>query len=327
MVSGAFRCWLVMLSTCLALLVVTACGGSSPAGPATLENVNQAPDFTAPDERGTQRSLAEFRGRTLVLYFYPKDGTPGCTREACAFRDAWQRLAATGAAVVGVSVDSVESHAQFKQKHALPFPLLSDPDGHILDAYGVPKSPQGYAARTTFVIDAQGMIRRIFPEVDPAVHVDELLPLLARLGREDMDSRKATKSPPPPAEAPHPAASASAAATPPPAAGEAAPAPTAPRRAWVIFLEPVRAEMVSAPTPTERDKVSQHFEYLKRLKQEGMLLLAGPSLEPPHVGLVILRAVDRPQAERILAGDPAVAAGVFRARLQEMKLSLVGDLK
>ncbi len=155
-----------------------------PENPPRLEPVSVAPDFSAPDETGTIRHLHEFRGHLLVLYFYPKDGSPGCTREACAFRDEWQRIEATGARVVGVSLDSVESHAAFKRQHGLPFPLLSDGDGSLLAAYGVPESPRGFAARTTFIIDARGMIRRIFPEVDPAVHVGQVLEVLEQLRRE-----------------------------------------------------------------------------------------------------------------------------------------------
>ena len=317
--SGRLRLWIVALVSALLLL---SCGGpsASTVGP-HLENVSAAPDFSAPDETGKLRSLSEFRGRALVLYFYPKDGTPGCTKEACAFRDAWDRLREAGAAVVGVSVDSVASHAAFKRTHSLPFPLLSDPEGKILSAYGVPTSPQGYAARTTFIIDSRGMIRRIFPEVDPAVHVEEVLPVLSQLAQESMTGKqpRAPDAPPspPPAATKEPA---------PPTPPTTAVAPSG-LRAWVIFLEPVRPEMATAPTKDEEAKVSAHFEYLKRLQAEGILVLAGPSLEPPQIGLVIFRAVDRAQAERILADDPAVAGGVFRARMQELKLSLLGELK
>jgi len=166
-----------------------ACGGSGSSqatGPQHLDAVSMAPDFEAPDETGRVRSLSEFRGRAVVLYFYPKDGTPGCTREACAFRDEWQRIRAAGGQVIGVSLDSVESHAEFKQKHELPFPLLADTEGKVLAAYGVPKNPKGYASRTTFIIDAQGFIRRIFPEVDPAVHVKEVLAVLQQMQREGL---------------------------------------------------------------------------------------------------------------------------------------------
>jgi thioredoxin-dependent peroxiredoxin len=174
----------------LALLVLASCAARDrpPDNPPRLEPVSAAPDFTAPDETGTPRSLGEFRGHPLVLYFYPKDGTPGCTREACAFRDEWQRIRATGAELLGVSLDSVESHARFKAQHALPFPLLSDTDGHVLRAYGVPKLESGYASRTTFIIDAQGIIRRIFPEVDPAVHVDQVLSVLAQMQKEGLSN-------------------------------------------------------------------------------------------------------------------------------------------
>ena len=180
MSSGAF----------LRLAIVLALSGCSPAEPAhtpaTLEPISAAPDFSAPDESGKLHTLALYRGRPVVLYFYPQDGTPGCTKEACAFRDEWQRLARTGAQVLGVSIDSVESHAAFKQQHSLPFPLLSDPEGKVLRAYGVPKDEHGYAARTTFVIDGSGVIRRIFPEVDPAVHVEQVLSVLNEMQKQGL---------------------------------------------------------------------------------------------------------------------------------------------
>ncbi len=172
---------LAPLFVVFALFGVACATQREPASPGRLEPVSVAPDFSAPDETGTTRSLAEFRGHPVVLYFYPKDGTPGCTREACAFRDEWQRLTASGAQVVGVSLDSVESHAAFKSEHHLPFPLLSDPDGRILAAYGVPRNAKGYASRTTFIIDAGGVIRRIFPEVDPAVHVQQVLEVIEQM--------------------------------------------------------------------------------------------------------------------------------------------------
>lgn len=176
--------WLVA-----AALLLGACGPKeAPAhGPTRLEPISAAPSFSVPDETGKTRTLAEFRGRPVVLYFYPKDGTPGCTREACAFRDEWQRIEAAGAQVLGVSLDSVESHAAFKQQHHLPFPLLSDTDGKVLEAYGVTRNAKGYASRTTFIIDAEGIIRRIFPEVDPAVHVKEVLGVLEVMKRQRLD--------------------------------------------------------------------------------------------------------------------------------------------
>jgi peroxiredoxin Q/BCP len=175
----------------LGLSGVLGCGGQNrdTRSPTHLEPISAAPDFSAPDETGRLRSLSELRGRPVVLYFYPKDGTPGCTREACAFRDEWQHIQATGARVVGVSLDSVESHAEFKRRHHLPFPLLSDVEGKILEAYGVPRNAKGYASRTTFIIDADGVIRRIFPEVDPAVHVGQVLDVLRQLEQSGLAGR------------------------------------------------------------------------------------------------------------------------------------------
>jgi peroxiredoxin Q/BCP len=141
-----------------------------------------APAFSAPDQDGKIRTLGELRGKPVVLFFYPKDGTPGCTREACAFRDAWSRIQQRGAVVVGVSRDSADEHRAFAQAHALPFSLLSDPDGAICAAYGV-KSSLGMASRVTFVLDRAGNLFRTFPDVDPAAHVDEVLAALDAMPR------------------------------------------------------------------------------------------------------------------------------------------------
>lgn len=140
-----------------------------------------APDLSARDQSGTLRTLREFRGKVVVLYFYPRDGTPGCTREACAFRDAWDRLSAAGAQVVGVSTDSVESHREFADAHRIQFPLLADTDGRVCARYGV-GSRLGMAERVTYLIDTQGVVRRVFPSVDPAVHVTEVLAAIEALG-------------------------------------------------------------------------------------------------------------------------------------------------
>lgn len=143
---------------------------------------DEAPDFVAMDQHGQVRQLRMIRrDRPLVLFFYPRDGTPGCTAEACAFRDAWDRLESAGAVVVGVSTDDVESHRQFAEEHGLSFPLLADPAGEVLERYGVP-SRLGMAARVTFVIDPRGRIARVFEDVDPAVHVDEVVETLLELG-------------------------------------------------------------------------------------------------------------------------------------------------
>lgn len=166
-------CLFVLLSACGAPQQGGAGGLLSPGDP--------APDFMAQDQAGEVRQLRILnRDRPVVLFFYPRDGTPGCTAEACAFRDAWDRLQSTGAIVVGVSTDDVPSHARFAAEHELPFPLLSDPDGRVLRLYGVP-SRLGMAARVTYVIDPEGRVARVFPEVDPAVHADEVLEALASL--------------------------------------------------------------------------------------------------------------------------------------------------
>lgn len=145
---------------------------------------DRAPEFTARDDSGQEVSLSDFRGKKVVLYFYPKDDTPGCTREACGFRDHYMRLLDRGAVVLGVSTDSVESHRRFKQKYDLPFPLLSDPDRKIVTAYGVwnQKSFVGRLGfgveRTTFVLDEQGVITHIFRKVKVDGHVEEVLAAL-----------------------------------------------------------------------------------------------------------------------------------------------------
>lgn len=118
----------------------------------------------------------------MVLFFYPKDGTPGCTKEACAFRDQWKRFDASGAVVIGVSRDSVEKHRAFAEEHRLQFPLLSDDDGTICRSYGV-SSTLGMASRVTFVIDRGGVIARTFDDVSPATHANEVLAAVASLPR------------------------------------------------------------------------------------------------------------------------------------------------
>jgi peroxiredoxin Q/BCP len=145
---------------------------------------DKAPEFTAETDAGTKVSLKDFRGKKVVLYFYPKDDTSGCTREACSFRDNHKAVLAQGAVVLGVSTDSVDSHASFKKKYDLPFPLVSDPDQKIVTAYGVwqEKSLMGKTymgtVRTTFIIDEQGKISHIFPNVKVDGHVDEVLAAL-----------------------------------------------------------------------------------------------------------------------------------------------------
>ena len=156
--------------------LLAACGGTQ-ASDATHR---RAPDFEAQDQHGETRRLSEFAGKVVVLYFYPRDATPGCTTEACAFRDAWDRFEEAGAVVVGVSTDDVEAHRAFAEEHELPFPLLADPSESIAEAYGVPVR-MGYAKRMTFLIDGDGVIRRVFEDVDPGVHADEVLAAISEL--------------------------------------------------------------------------------------------------------------------------------------------------
>lgn len=144
-----------------------------------------APEFTAKTDAGTTVSLRDFRGRKVVLYFYPQDDTPGCTREACDFRDNIPAVDAKGAVVLGVSPDSVDSHTAFKQKFGLPFLLLSDEDKSIVNAYGVwkPRTRDGQTVmrteRTTFIIDERGSITHVFPQVTVDGHVGEVLAALS----------------------------------------------------------------------------------------------------------------------------------------------------
>ncbi len=145
----------------------------------------KAPDFSLSDETGTLRKLSDYAGKYLVLYFYPKDDTPGCTTEACNFRDNIHSYAKAGVVVVGVSPDSVASHEKFKQKYNLPYSLLADEGHKICEAYGVwgRKKFMGReydgVFRTTFLIDPQGMIKRIFENVKPDGHSAEVLAEIA----------------------------------------------------------------------------------------------------------------------------------------------------
>lgn len=141
-----------------------------------------APDFTLKDQTGKLVTLSQFRDQhVVVLYFYPKDDTPGCTKEACSFRDDITRFNALGVRVLGVSIDGVESHRAFAEKNRLNFPILSDVDHRVSLAYGVFSRLVGfaYAKRSTFVIGPDGMIRRIFTDVDPQDHTVELLKYLS----------------------------------------------------------------------------------------------------------------------------------------------------
>lgn len=141
-----------------------------------------APEFALPDQSGALRRLDEFRGQWVVLYFYPKNDTPGCTTEACAFRDDWTAIRARNAQIVGVSVDDPVSHAGFAAKYRLPLTLLADPRGEVVARYGALVNLLGFkfARRHTFVIDPEGRIHRAFLKVDPAKHAREVLEALEK---------------------------------------------------------------------------------------------------------------------------------------------------
>jgi len=151
-----------------------------------------APDFTLQADDGRTLSLRDYRGKSVVLYFYPKDGTPGCTREAIEFRDIAQEFEKEGAVILGVSKDSVASHQRFKQKHELPFTLLSDPEGKALDLYGVWKKKSLFGKtfmgteRTTFLVDEDGIVTKVYRKVKAKGHAQVCL--------LDLKGRAETKS-------------------------------------------------------------------------------------------------------------------------------------
>jgi thioredoxin-dependent peroxiredoxin len=146
-----------------------------------------APDFALQDDTGATRRLSDYRGQPVILYFYPADDTPGCTKEACNFRDDYSEYVKDGVTILGVSPDSVKSHVKFKAKYGLPFPLLADEGHEICNAYGVwgPKKMMGRSyegvLRTTFLIDRQGRIAHVFENVRPSEHSAEVLSTLKQL--------------------------------------------------------------------------------------------------------------------------------------------------
>ena len=148
---------------------------------AILEVGDKAPAIRARNQDGETVSLSDFKGRPLVLYFYPKDDTPGCTKEACSFRDGWSKFRKRGIAVVGVSTDDEKSHRKFTDKFSLPFPLLADPEKKIVNDYGVWGEKSMYGRkymgtnRVTYLIDGKGKIAAVWPKVKPDGHADQIL--------------------------------------------------------------------------------------------------------------------------------------------------------
>lgn len=146
-----------------------------------LNEQTTAPDFQLPDQNGKINRLSDYRGQWVLLYFYPRDNTPGCTAEACAIRDIWGEFKAKGLVVLGVSTNSVDSHKKFETKHSLPFTLLADEGKEVVKKFGVwaPKRLAGHeflgTKRTSFLIDPEGKIAKVYENVKPAVHAAEVL--------------------------------------------------------------------------------------------------------------------------------------------------------
>ena len=149
-----------------------------------LEIGTKAPAFSLPDQNGKEHSLSDYIGKKVILYFYPKDNTPGCTKQACGFADRYPQFLEKGAVVLGVSKDSVSSHKNFEQKYALPFPLLSDPEKEVIQAYDVWKEKKNYGkvslgvVRTTYLIDENGIIIKAMGNVKAAENPERMLELV-----------------------------------------------------------------------------------------------------------------------------------------------------
>jgi peroxiredoxin Q/BCP len=177
---------IVVLASIVALATAPLACSSSPRRPdgqvGLLPVGAVAPDVTAVEASGAVTRLSSLRGQPVVVYFYPADGTPGCTKEACAFRDAWARLQGAHVAVIGVSAQSRESHVTFEKEQNLPFPLVADEDGAVQRAFGVPRGLWGYS-RVSFLVDANGKIAKVWPDVDPGVHADQVLAAASALPR------------------------------------------------------------------------------------------------------------------------------------------------
>lgn len=164
----------LITATAGVLMLAMASTGSAADQPAVGD---LAPEFELPDQTGQLHSLEDYRGQWVVLYFYPKDGTPGCTTEACEFRDNIFTFRGLNAQILGVSLDDVDSHREFAENHSLPFPLLADTEGLAADAYGVKARMLGMtiSKRQTFLVDPDGYIARHYEDVDPNTHSEEII--------------------------------------------------------------------------------------------------------------------------------------------------------
>ena len=149
-----------------------------------LEKGMKAPDFSLSDKDGNMVSLSQFAGKKVIVYFYPKDNTPGCTRQACAFAEAFEEFRNIDAVVIGISKDSVSSHVKFAEKYALPFVLLSDPEHEVIEAFGAWGEKKNYGktyfgtVRSTFIINENGIIEKVMPKVKPDTNAAEILEYL-----------------------------------------------------------------------------------------------------------------------------------------------------
>ena len=143
-----------------------------------IEEGRPAPDFELESDSGETVRLSDLRGKPVVLYFYPKDDTPGCTRQACGIRDAWTEFQRAGAEVIGISADTTASHERFRSKYSLPFTLLADPEHKLAELYGVGQEGKRSYERSTFVIDSDGKVAKIMRRVNPDRHADDVLSAL-----------------------------------------------------------------------------------------------------------------------------------------------------
>jgi peroxiredoxin Q/BCP len=160
--------------TAPATSAIAAPSAPPTAAAAGLSVGQAAPDFNAIGQDGKPVHLAELKGHSVVVYFYPQDETPGCTHEACSFRDAWSDLQKKGVVIIGISADTADSHRSFAKSHQLPFILVSDPGGVIAAAYGVPVDPGGHISRQSFVVGPDGTLKKIYRRVDVTIHAQQI---------------------------------------------------------------------------------------------------------------------------------------------------------
>jgi len=166
----------VALSFVLTTTTLLGCGATSrpDGGEGPLPVGASPPALSALDQHGKNHALADDKGHATIVYFYPKDGTPGCTKEACAFRDTWDRFQKANVQVIGVSSDDQKSHEAFAKEEKLPFPILADPDHVWAKAFGV-SMHFGMTSRVSFLLDKEGKVSKVYPDVDPALHADQVL--------------------------------------------------------------------------------------------------------------------------------------------------------